>query len=181
MVFHIIISHIHIMNTFFSRPFQQINWSATIMFALGFWLSSSLVFDCLVIPGLLSSGMMNQDGFATAGYTIFGTFNHIELICGALVLAGSLVWNYGSSIGQIKIDRSVLFAGILLAIAIIYTYILTPQMSAWGMSLTSAESVEQITMPMKTMHIAYWSLEATKLIIATSLLSKFYRSSCRLV
>ena len=177
MIFH----HIYLMNTFFSRPFQQINWSATIMFALGFWLSSSLVFDCLVIPGLLSSGMMNQDGFATAGYTIFGTFNHIELICAALVLAGSLVWNYRSSLGQIKIDRSVLFAGILLAIAIIYTYILTPQMSAWGMSLTSSESVEQIAMPMKTMHIAYWSLEATKLILATSLLSKFYRSSCRLV
>ena len=79
------------MNTFFSRHFQQINWSATTMFALGFWLSSSLVFDCLVIPGLLSSGMMSQDGFATAGYTIFGTFNHIELICAALVLAGRIL------------------------------------------------------------------------------------------
>ena len=169
------------MNTFLSRHFQQINWSAIIMFALGFWLSSSLVFDCLVIPGLLSSGMMNQDGFATAGYTIFGTFNHVELICAALVLAGSLVWNYSSSLGQVKIDRSVLFAGILLAIAIIYTYILTPQMSAWGMTLNSSESLEPITMPMKTMHILYWSLEAVKLILATSLLSKFYRSSCRLV
>ena len=169
------------MNTFLSRHFQQINWSAIIMFALGFWLSSSLVFDCLVIPGLLSSGMMNQDGFATAGYTIFGTFNHIELICAALVLAGSLVWNYSSTLGQVKIDRSVLFAGILLAIAIIYTYILTPQMSAWGMTLNSSESLEPITMPMKTMHILYWSLEAAKLILATSLLSKFYRSSCRLV
>ena len=169
------------MNTFFSRHFQQINWSAITMFALGFWLSSSLVFDCLVIPGLLSSGMMNQDGFASAGYTIFGTFNHVELICAAIVLAGSLVWNYSSSLGQLKIDRSILFAGILLAIAIIYTYILTPQMSAWGMSLNSYESLEQITMPMKTMHIAYWSLEVTKLILASSLLSKFYRSSCRLV
>ncbi|MGK7892522.1 MAG: hypothetical protein AB4372_02430 [Xenococcus sp. (in: cyanobacteria)] len=169
------------MNTFSSRPFQRINWSATIMFALGFWLSSSLVFDCLVIPGLLSSGMMSQDGFASAGYTIFGTFNHIELICAALVLAGTLVCNYSTGLSQIKIDRSVLFAGILLGIAIIYTYILTPQMSAWGMSLTSYESVEQIAVPMKTMHIIYWSLEATKLIIATSLLSKFYRNSCRLV
>lgn len=169
------------MNTFFSRPFQQLNWSAIIMFALGFWLSSSLVFDCLVIPGLLSSGMMNQDGFASAGYTIFGTFNHVELICAALVLAGSLVWNYSSSLGQIKIDRSVLFAGILLAIAIIYTYILTPQMSAWGMSLNSSESLGEIAMPMRTMHIAYWSLEVTKLIIATILLSRFYRSSCRLI
>ncbi|MDJ0897978.1 MAG: hypothetical protein QNJ55_04145 [Xenococcus sp. MO_188.B8] len=166
---------------FFSRHVQQINWSAIIMFALGFWLSSSLVFDCLVIPGLLSSGMMSQDGFASAGYTIFGTFNHVELICAAIILAGSLVWNYSSSLGQLKIDRSIWFAGMLLAIAIIYTYILTPQMSAWGMSLTSSESMERITMPMKTMHIAYWSLEATKLILATSLLSKFYRSSCRLV
>lgn len=169
------------MNTFPSRRFQRINWPATIMFALGFWLSGSLVFDCLVIPGLLTSGMMSQNGFASAGYTIFGTFNHVELICAALVLAGSLVWNYSSSLGQVKIDRSVLFAGFLLVIAIIYTYILTPQMSAWGMSLTGSESLEQMAMPMKTMHVAYWSLEVTKLVLATSLLKKFYRGACNLV
>lgn len=169
------------MNTFSSRRFQQINWSATIMFALGFWLSGSLVFDCLVIPGLLTSGMMSQNGFASAGYTIFGTFNHVELICAALILAGSLVWNYSSNLGKFKLDRSILFAGILLAIAIIYTYLLTPQMSAWGMSLTGSESLEQMAMPMKTMHIAYWVLEVTKLTVAASLLSKFYRSSCSLV
>ncbi|MEM9273136.1 MAG: hypothetical protein AAGA80_09270 [Cyanobacteria bacterium P01_F01_bin.143] len=169
------------MNTFSSRRFQQINWSATIMFALGFWLSGSLVFDCLVIPGLLTSGMMNQTGFASAGYTIFGTFNHVELVCAALVLAGSLVWNYSSNLGQLKVDRSILFAGILLAIAIIYTYFLTPQMSAWGMSLTGSESLEQMAMPMKTMHVAYWALEVTKLTVAATLLSKFYRSSCSLV
>jgi len=169
------------MNTLPSRRFQQVNWSATIMFALGFWLSGSLVFDCLVIPGLLTSGMMSQGGFASAGYTIFGTFNHVELICAALVLAGSLVWNYSSHLGQVKIDRSILFAGFLMAIAIVYTYILTPQMSAWGMSLTGSESLEQMAMPMKMMHIAYWGLEVTKLILATSLLSKFYRNSCSLV
>ena len=169
------------MNTFLPRPFQQINWSATSMFALGFWLSSSLVFDCLVIPGLLASGMMSQDGFASAGYTIFGTFNHVELICAALVLAAILVGNFSRNLGHLKFDRSILFSVVLLVIAIIYTYILTPQMSAWGMSLTSTESIEQIAMPMKTMHILYWSLEAIKLVLATSLLSKLYRSSCSLV
>ena len=169
------------MNTSLPRPFQQINWSAISMFALGFWLSSRLVFDCLVIPGLLASGMMSQGGFASAGYTIFGTFNHVELICAALVLAAILVENFGRNLGHLKIDRSTLFAAILLVIAAVYTYILTPELSAWGMSLANSESLEQIAMPMKTMHIFYWSLEVIKLVLATSLLSKFYRSSCRLV
>ena len=56
------------MNSIDFKRFNHINWSAIVLFALGFWLSASLLLDCVVIPGLLTSGMMNQEGFPSAGY-----------------------------------------------------------------------------------------------------------------
>ena len=169
------------MNTISLKRFKDVNWQATVMFALGFWLSASLVFDCLIIPGLFSAGMMAESGFASASYVIFGTFNRIELLCAAIVLAGSLVLNYRHNLSQIKIDRSAIFAGLLMAIAIVYTYVMIPQMSALGMSLNGLEAQELLADSMITMHVFYWTLEASKLILGTVLLSKFYRNSCSLV
>ena len=74
----------------------------------------------------------------------------------------------------------MVLAGILLAIALIYTYFLTPQMSSMGLTLDQF-NLEQVTASsMKTMHLVYWSLEITKLTVGTVLLRSFYRNSCTL-
>lgn len=169
------------MNSISPRASKQINWSTIVMFALGFWLSGSLVFDCLLVPGMLTSGMMKESGFASAGYIIFGTFNHLELICAAIVLAGCLVYRFGDRLATKMTNKSVLTASILLVIALAYTYILTPQMSGMGMSLDMFESGESVSNSMAAMHLIYWSLEVIKLISATVLLRGFYRSSCSIV
>lgn len=169
------------MNSISPRASKQINWSTIVMLALGFWLSGSLVFDCLLVPGMLTSGMMKESGFASAGYIIFGTFNHIELICAAIVLAGCLVHRFGDRFAANMTNKSVLTASILLAIALAYTYILTPQMSGMGLSLNMFESGEDVSSAMAAMHLVYWSLEVVKLIAATVLLRGFYRSSCSII
>jgi hypothetical protein len=166
------------MNTLSPRSTRQINWSTAIMFVLGFWLSASVVFDFLVIPGLLTSGMMNESGFASASYLIFETFNHVELLCGAIVLAGCLVFRYGDRVMTAISQNSVFLAGILLIIALVYTYFLTPQMSSMGLSLNLFDGTELAINSMTTMHVVYWSLEVVKLIVATLLLRGFYRNSC---
>ena len=79
------------MNAVSDPKLNRINWQTVVMFALGFWLSSSLLIDFLIIPGLSAAGMMTQEGFASAGYLIFGIFNRIELLCAALILTGFLV------------------------------------------------------------------------------------------
>ena len=166
------------MNTLPLRRFRAVNWPAMVMFALGFWLSASLIFDCLIIPGLLSAGMMKDTSFASASYTIFGTFNHVELMCAGIILASALVSIKEKHSGLVRPETLV--ASGLLVIALTYTYILIPQMSALGMSLDGFSS-QEFAGSMATMHIVYWTLEAIKLISGTFLLSKFYRNSCSLI
>ena len=163
------------------RNSNSVNWSTAILFALGFWLSGSLVFDFLVVPGMLTTGMMNEPGFASAGYVIFGAFNHIELLCAATVLAGCLVYRYGNNVTSAVTSKSVMLATGLLVIALAYTYILTPQMSSLGMSLDLFATAKVMPATMTPMHIAYWGLELVKLVFGVSLLRSFYRNSCNLV
>ncbi len=164
-----------------SRISKPINWSTVIMFALGFWLSGSLIFDFLIVPGMLTSGMMNESGFASAGYMIFGTFNHIELLCAAIVLAGCLVYRYGYRLTSQINNKSIFIAAILLVISLAYTYIFTPQMSSMGMTLDMFATSEPASSSMAIMHVVYWSLEVIKLVAATALLRTFFRNSCSLV
>lgn len=168
------------MNTLPLKRFREVNWQALAMFALGFWLSASLLIDCVIIPGLLSAGMMEEAGFAGASYIIFGAFNHLELLSGALVLASILTIKYRQEF-VIKIDKSVIIAACLLAIALAYTYLITPQMSALGMPLNEFNGTELLAGSMSRMHVVYWLLEGSKLVLGTVLLSKLYRSSCSLV
>lgn len=163
------------------RNSKTANWSTIIMFALGFWLSASFVFDFLVVPGMMNSGMMNESGFASAGYMIFGAFNHVELLCAATVLAGCLVYRYGCGFTSKINTKSVAIASVLLLIALAYTYILTPQMSSLGMQLNLFAVADTASNSMTTMHVAYWSLEFTKLVAASALLRIFYRNSCSIV
>ncbi|MEM9508450.1 MAG: hypothetical protein AAGA16_12330 [Cyanobacteria bacterium P01_E01_bin.35] len=169
------------MDAISSRNSKAANWSTIIMFALGFWLSGSLIFDLLVVPGMLTSGMMKEPGFASAGYVIFGTFNHVELLCAATVLAGCLVYRFGYGLTSKINTKSILSASALLTIALVYTYIFTPQMSSMGMPLDMFAIPETTSTSMTIMHLGYWSLEAIKLLAATALLRSFYRSSCSIV
>lgn len=169
------------MQGFSPRNSKPVSWSTVIMFTLGFWLSGSLVFDFLVVPGMLTSGMMNESGFASAGYLIFGTFNHVELICAATILAGCLVYRYGDRLTSQVNGKSLFTATMLLIIALAYTYILTPQMSAMGMSLDMFATPESTPTSMAVMHLVYWVLEVIKLVAVTLLLRGFYRNSCSLV
>lgn len=160
------------------RNSKAANWSTIIMFALGFWLSGSLIFDFLVVPGMLTTGMMSEPGFASAGYVIFGTFNHVELLCAATVLAGCLVYRYGYGLTSKINTKSLLSAAALLVIALAYTYIFTPQMSSMGMPLDLFATAEANSSSMTLMHLSYWSLETVKFIAAAALLRTFYRDSC---
>ena len=170
------------MEAFSPRISKSVNWSTAIMVALGFWLSGSLVFDFLIVPGMLTTGMMSESGFASAGYVIFGTFNHVEVLCAATVLAGCLVYRFGDRFNQRVSYKSVLSAAALLSIALAYTYIFTPLMSSAGMSLdVFATAVQGTSTTMTVMHLAYWSLEVAKLVFAASLLRTFFRNSCSLV
>jgi hypothetical protein len=169
------------MDTISHRNWKQINWSVVILFALGFWLSSSLILDVLVIPGLATTGMMNQGGFASAGYAIFGTFNRIELICAALTLTGYLVLRQQQSLTAQQERWSIVLASVLLGIALIYTYILTPQMSSLGLSLNLFAPAQTLPEGMMMMHASYWGLEIVKLLAGATLLRWCYRRSCSLV
>lgn len=154
---------------------KQINWSILIMFALGFWLSASLTLDLLVIPGLATTGMMSQTGFASAGYVIYGIFNKIELLCAALVLSGCLVLNRDRQ----QIWTNIL-AAILLTIALAYTYILIPQMLGIGMQANMLEDFNTMPTSAMALHGGYWCLELIKFAIGTILLRWCYRQSCTL-
>ncbi|MGB7443452.1 MAG: hypothetical protein WA919_20500 [Coleofasciculaceae cyanobacterium] len=156
------------------------SWQTVIMFALGFWLSSSLVLDFVIMPGLSAAGMMSQGSFAAAGYSIFWVFNRIEVLCAAVVLA-SLLALRGSSNLYLHVRRwSILLSLLLLAIALIYTYIMTPQMSALALQLDPWQTVTGMPAGMIEMHESYWLLEVIKLAAGTTVLGWCYRDSGKL-
>ena len=168
------------MDAISDRGLKQISWSTVVMFALGFWLSGSLILDSVIIPGLFASGMMSQDGFASAGYLIFGIFNRIELLCAALVLTSFLVFRRNHNLTHEQELWSVVLSVLLLAIATIYTYFLTPQMSGLGLQLNIFEPATKMPAEMISMHWFYWILEASKFIAGATLLRWCYRNSCTL-
>ena len=151
-------------------------WQTTGIFTLAFWLSSSLILDLVIMPSLYATGMMTQAGFATAGYSIFWIFNRIELVCAALVLT-SILAAQSTQQPSIKENRSIILSVILLGIALIYTYFLTPEMSALGLQLNLFDSTTVIPANMNQMHVGYWLLEALKLIGCSTLLGLCYRNS----
>ena len=150
------------------------------MFALGFWLSGSLILDLVIMPTMYTAGMMNQASFATAGYSIFWIFNRIELLCGALVLASLLALRGPSNLYLYVRRWSIVLSALLLAIAIICTYLLTPQMSALAVQLNLFEPATGLPDGMLTMQGGYWLLETIKLMAGALVLSWCYRDSRRL-
>ena len=169
------------MNAFSARTLKQLSWPTIVMFTLGFWLSGSLILDSVIIPSLLAAGMMAESGFASASYLLFSIFNHIELVCGALVLTGFLILNHNRVISPTKERLSVFLAVLLLTIAIMYTYIFTPYLSGLGLQLNLFDSTTTMPTAMVYMHGGYWLLEVIKLVSCATLLSWCYRQSCSLL
>jgi hypothetical protein len=156
--------------------FKRPKWQAIAIFTLAFWLSSSLILDLVIMPGMYAAGMMTQSGFASAGYSIFWVFNRIELLCAALVLTGVLVLYNIQTESSHKRRLTVILSGVLLAIAMAYTYALAPTMSTLGLQLNLFESATAIPAAMNQMHWGYWTLELTKLAAAGTLLTSLYRN-----
>ena len=149
-------------NIEFKRPI----WQNVVILTLGFWLSASIILDWVIMPSLYVSGMMTQSSFASAGYTIFWNFNRVELLCAGLVLTGVLAFCQ-SQLNWSK--RAIFLANILVAIALVDTYILTPEMSAIGMQLNWFEAISETAASMDLLHGAYWVLEIAKLAVGGSL------------
>ncbi|BAZ41911.1 hypothetical protein NIES4101_78790 [Calothrix sp. NIES-4101] len=145
-------------NVVYKRPL----WQNITTLTLGFWLSASLFLDWVIMPSLYISGMMSQDGFASAGYSIFWSFNRIELLCAGLVLTGVLVL----SNSRLRNSPVITFlAVLLLAISFSDTYFLTPQMSATGVNLSMFNSGLPIPATMDILHGLYWVLDVVKLVV----------------
>ena len=158
------------------------NWQATVLIALGFWLSSSAVLDFLIMPSLYGSGMMTQPDFATAGYSIFWLFNRVELLCGALILTGLLALRHKRNpfsviTSRLKSRWALFLSLFLFLIALIYTYILTPDMSALGLQLDFFTAQTAIPTGMNQLHGFYWGLELMKLMAGGFLFSICYRET----
>jgi Domain of unknown function (DUF4149) len=150
-------------------------WQAIVMVALIFWLSGSLIIDLVIMPSLYVSGMMTSPDFVAAGNLIFWGFNRVELICGGLAATGLMVLsNLGNGFGK-RSRTAIILSLVLLAIALIDTYALTPHMSALGMQLNLFESAAEVPTGMNLLHQGYFVLEALKLAVGGTLLTWCYQ------
>ncbi|EDX85888.1 hypothetical protein S7335_3591 [Synechococcus sp. PCC 7335] len=158
---------------------RQFSWDAFVLLLVTFWLSSSVLLDFVMMPMMYESGMMNTPDFATAGYSLFWVFNRVEILCAAAILTGLLVLRQNRTQYDVIASGSrsrwaLWLSGALFVIALVYTYLLTPQMGALGLNL-SGEFFDPITPQMNLMHLLYWALEATKLAAAGLLMKLCYR------
>ena len=151
-------------------------WQAIVMVALIFWLSGSVILDLLVMPSLYVSGMMVSPDFATAGNLMFWGFNRVELICSGLVATGLMVLSNSLSDFGKRSRTAIVLSFVLLAIALIDTYALTPQMSALGMQLNLFDSATEAPAGMNILHQGYFALEALKLAVGGMLLGWCYQN-----
>jgi ABC-type uncharacterized transport system permease subunit len=157
------------MTAIFTFESKRSPWQTIATFALGFWLSGSLILDWVIMPSLYVSGMMAQTGFATVGYLVFWNFNRIELLAAALVLSSVLALNMRPT----EVTRSpaaIVLSMVLLAISSIDTYYLTPQMCATGIHLNLFASATEIPTTMNWLHGGYLTLEVVKFVVGGVLL-----------
>lgn len=164
-------------NRFFVDETPSKRWQNLAIGSLGFWLSGSLILDLVIMPTLWTTGMMESSGFASASYSIFWIFNRVELVCAAAAL--SSIWALSKvSRSNVENNRKMLAGAVMLmAIALSYTFFLTPYMSGLGIELDILATTKSIPVEMNRMHSIYWVLEASKLGIAGMLLSLCDRSA----
>ena len=151
-------------------------WQAIVMVALIFWLSGSVIIDLVIMPSLYVSGMTTSPDFAAAGNLMFWGFNRVELICAALATTGLMVLsNLGNGFGK-QSRTAIILSLVLLTIALINTYALTPQMSALGMQLNLFDAATELPAGMNLLHEGYFALEAVKLAVGATLLGWCYQN-----
>ncbi|MEL6555085.1 MAG: hypothetical protein AAFQ63_16715 [Cyanobacteria bacterium J06621_11] len=158
---------------------RQFNWDAFVLLIVTFWLSSSVLLDFFMMPMMYESGMMNEPGFATGSYSLFWLFNRVEVLCAASILTGLLVIRANRSQFDVVASGArsrwaLIIGGTLLAIALTYTYFLTPHISAMGLNLNQFSS-DLTPAGMGELHLVYWALEAIKLMGAALLVRLCYR------
>lgn len=154
--------------------FSPTKWRTVVLATLAIWLGGSFILDAVLMPTLYSAGMMTQPGFASAGYSMFWVFNHLEILCSALILTSVLVLRKS---GMAAPKWFVPAAFGLLAITLIYTYGLTPEMSALGLQLNLFDPATEVPETMNQLHVGYWLLEALKLGLCGALLTTSYRAT----
>jgi Domain of unknown function (DUF4149) len=162
------------MSTITNFNLHKSNWQLGLILALAFWFSGSIILDAIIMPSMYATGMMADPNFATLGYTIFGVFNRVELIFAGLILTGFLmIRNQEEPLHKSGL-YPIMLSVVLMTIALIYTYILTPQMSALGLNL-NLFSMAEVPTTMNQMHLEYWLLEVVKLLGVGTLLKWCYR------
>ncbi len=177
-------------NIYIAKSNHQ-TWLTAATAVVGFWLSASLLLDFIIMPSMYMSGMMTSSSFGIVGYTLFSAFNRMELVCGAATLClGLWLWQSTLLDRQQKIEVGISSA-ILLAIALSYTFILTPQMGGLSVDLNVLDSaalvnggledlqmhstIPQVPAGMNQMHLIYWGLEALKITLMGTVLGLAYR------
>ena len=151
---------------------QDSTWHRVVPIVLIFWLSASLVLDFLVMPVLYTSGMMAESHFVLAGQALFGAFNRMEMVLAALVCVGFWVKQEMPISERESPFRNLPIAFLLLGIALLCTYFVTPTMSGLGFI---EESTGIVPEQMTTMHSVYWMIESVKLAGIAVLFSRDFR------
>lgn len=154
------------MTAFSNLKIERPAWQTIVTCVLALWLGGSLVLDTVVFPSLWAAGMMTQPGFASAGYLTFELFNHCELMLAGLTMTGVLVLNHAHYFGAMRERRAIALSILLLAVAIVDLYLMTPHMSALGMQLNLFAPTLDTPSAMMPMHLGYWTLELLKLASA---------------
>lgn len=154
---------------------QATTWQTLVLLTLAVWLGASLLLDLVIMPSLYAAGMTSQPGFAIAGHFIFSIFNRIELVIAAMVATGFLILaKSGSGLPGLKRYLILPLTFLLLAVPLIYTYVLTPEMSAIGMQLNLIESARSPVCQISPWHQLYWGLEVLKLGLCGALLTQLF-------
>jgi len=141
---------------------EQSTWTKYLLFILLGWLGATLVLDFVVMPSLYLTGMMTSTDFASAGYVLFGVFNHAEVLAGAAIVTGLLVLLNEGLLLTYSRAATIIQGLTLMVIALFYTYCLTPAMSALVLSIDGSQVVE-VTRAMNVLQAEYWGLEFLKL------------------
>jgi Domain of unknown function (DUF4149) len=145
-------------------------------FVLAFWVGGSLMLDTIVMPTLYMAGMMDSSSFASAGEALFLNFNQVELFLGSIVLTAVLVHRHNPTMEAHQSLGGWGLPLVMLVIAMIDRYGLTPQMGGMGMQLDWVEP-EPMPLVMQIMHVGYWGLEMVKLGAGAVLLNRCFRQA----
>lgn len=162
------------MNRTAKLTIAMVDWPLLVMGSLAIWLGGSLVVDLLVVPSLSATGMIAEPGFIRAGHLLFSIFNHVEMLLAGLVLSGCFFLHQEGFFSRHGQRFSRIFALVLLAIAIIYTYALTPAITDLGFDMASFTSTGEMPGAMMPLHWLYWSLELVKLSLGVTLVRWCY-------